>query len=506
MHSMFNPWNSGNQRFTAILITILVAFAIAANATAQPAGQTTFDRIDRFVESQMRAHRIPGLALAVVQGDQIVHSAGFGEAGPNRAMTPQTPLYIGSVSKSITALAVMQLVEAGEIDLDAPVQQYIPWFQVADDAASDDITVRHLLNQNSGLSEASYTTTLPAGTTLEDAVRNLRTAPVDAPVGSEYNYFSPNYDTLGLIVERVSGQSFAQYTQENVFALLDMQNSTANPDVSAQIGLAQGHTAVFGFPVARRTGAHEYDVPSGWIASSAEDMAHFLIAQLNGGIYGDHRVLSPQGVKTMHTPLDKIDSPYAMGWEVTEQEDVRLVWHNGDVETFHANVTMLPEHGYGIVYLANLNGFLPSFFAWPALESGLVDILLDTEPSTGLSVSLISIVLVVVVALDIFQSTRSLFKLPGWWQDNQDKSARQLAPGIAWDLLFPILVLLAVQAGLNALLEGRFNWLWAIRLAPGMIAWLFLGTALKSLRGLVKMWYLLNRHRQTQVEEAPSYG
>ena len=104
--------------------------------------------------------RIPGLALAIVRGDQIVYLKGYGRADASgRPVTPQTPFLIGSITKSFTALAVMQLVEAGTVDLDAPVQRYIPWFRVADPRASAQITVRHLLTMTSGLPQ-SYETQL----------------------------------------------------------------------------------------------------------------------------------------------------------------------------------------------------------------------------------------------------------------------------------------------------------------------------------------------------------
>ena len=121
--------------------------------------------IDRYVRSEMDAQRIPGLALGIVQGDRIVHVQGYGQTERSgRDVTPQTPFLIGSVTKSFTALAIMQLSEAGRVDLDAPVQRYLPWWQVADPDASTKITVRHLLYQVSGLSRATGNAYRPAGT------------------------------------------------------------------------------------------------------------------------------------------------------------------------------------------------------------------------------------------------------------------------------------------------------------------------------------------------------
>jgi CubicO group peptidase (beta-lactamase class C family) len=108
--------------------------------------------IAHYLHGVRRALHLPGLSIAVVQGGRMVYSRGLGRACSGRAMMAQTPLIIGSLSKGITALAVMQLVEAGKLDLDAPVQQYLPWFRLADPEASAHITTRHLLTHTSGIS------------------------------------------------------------------------------------------------------------------------------------------------------------------------------------------------------------------------------------------------------------------------------------------------------------------------------------------------------------------
>ena len=105
-----------------------------------------FEEIDAHIERQMERLNMPGVALAIVEGDKVVYLRGFGRARPGgEAPTPQTPFIIGSLTKSFTALAVMQLAEDGKVELDDPVQRYLPWFRVADPLASARITVRHLL-------------------------------------------------------------------------------------------------------------------------------------------------------------------------------------------------------------------------------------------------------------------------------------------------------------------------------------------------------------------------
>jgi hypothetical protein len=128
-----------------VVFALTQAFTTDGTASAQAEG-TDFSAIDAYVQKEVRETRLPGASLGIVKGDEIVHVQGFGEADDSgRAVTPQTPFLIGSNGKSFTALAIMQLVEDGKVELDAPVQRYIPWFRVADPDASKRITVRHLL-------------------------------------------------------------------------------------------------------------------------------------------------------------------------------------------------------------------------------------------------------------------------------------------------------------------------------------------------------------------------
>src|SRR5882724_6858193 len=108
--------------------------------------------IDKYIQDKMRRTHLPGLAIGIIRHGKVIFLQGYGSAGAGRAVAPQTPFIIGSLSKSITALAIMQLVEQGLLDLDTSIQHYIPWFRVADKEASTRITVRHTLTHTSGLS------------------------------------------------------------------------------------------------------------------------------------------------------------------------------------------------------------------------------------------------------------------------------------------------------------------------------------------------------------------
>ena len=139
----------------------------------------------------------------------------------------------------------MQLVEQGKLSLDAPVQTYLPWFRVADPQASQQITIRHLLQHTSGLSESGYVVNLSPDTSIEIMVRDLSHARLGAPVGTKMQYFNPGYSILGLIIETISGQSYGDFINDHIFTPLKMTNSFTDPTEANAAGLSQGYSQFF---------------------------------------------------------------------------------------------------------------------------------------------------------------------------------------------------------------------------------------------------------------------
>jgi CubicO group peptidase (beta-lactamase class C family) len=180
-----------------------------STASTADGQEPDFTAIDAYIEGEMEADRVPGLALAIVRGDRIVHLRSFGEAGPGgHPVTPRTTFILGSMSKSFTALAIMQLAEQGKVKLDAPVQRYLPWFHVASPEASARITLRHLLNQTSGLPE-NASRARGADSALEAHVRALSDVGLAHPPGAAYEYSSPNRTLLDLRVRHPASRRTA---------------------------------------------------------------------------------------------------------------------------------------------------------------------------------------------------------------------------------------------------------------------------------------------------------
>ena len=412
------------RRRSIIIAVALGAFVLgAAYLVSKPGSDTPaangagagpkYAEIESFVQDEMAAQRVPGLALGIVEDGRLAYVRGFGKADDSgRAVTPQTPFIIGSVAKSFTALAIMQLVEAKKIDLDAPVQRYLPWFRVADEQASAEITVQHLLNHTSGISTKTGRSYQGNGdtsdTALEQAVRKLKSAELSAPVGSKHQYSTINYSVLGLIVQTVAGQSYESYVQTKIFDPLKMQNSYTSEAAAQPAGLATGYNYWFGRPRASHQAYNRGLIPAGYLIASAEDMTHYVVAQLDGGQYEGTSLLSSGGIGELHRPAvqtPKEDTSYGMGWFVGPLNDIPVVHHQGETFNFHSNVVLIPQSHKGVVVLMNAENSLDLFTAgrMGTIAAGVASLVEGQEPPSPPSNIAIFIVYAALFALLVLQ-------------------------------------------------------------------------------------------------------
>jgi CubicO group peptidase (beta-lactamase class C family) len=368
-----------SRRAPAKPVTAGTSSAAPGAVPCDASDAASYDAIDAYVEGEMRRLKMPGASLAIVQGDKIVHMRGFGRARPGGgAPTPQTPFPIASLTKSFTALAVMQLVEAGKIELDAPVQRYLPWFRVADPEASAQMTVRHLLIQTSGLPTLTgeiLCADLDSNPgAAERQARGLSTLVLTRPVGSAHEYSNSNYQLLGLILEVASGESYADYVQRHILTPLGMSHTYTSQAVAKENGLAVGYQYWFAVPFAApNMPLSQGGLAGGGLISTAEDMARYLIAHLNGGRCGDAQVLSAAGIDELHRGAADIGpeavpsdlglvrpllediqmGQYGMGWFVDKIGETNVVSHGGTLPDFASHMAILPEQKTGLVLLLN---------------------------------------------------------------------------------------------------------------------------------------------------------
>jgi CubicO group peptidase (beta-lactamase class C family) len=412
----------------ALLTLAVLLPTVSAGAVSTRNSPTDFAAIDAYIEQQMRDLSIPGLAIGVVQGDQIVHLKGFGIAGPDgRAVTPQTPFQLASLVKPMTGVAIMQLVEAGKIDLDAPVQRYLPTFRVADETVSAQITVRHLLYHTSGLPGTVGMEYALSGDARPDAlearVEALRAVSLNRPIGASYEYSNAGYMILGLIVQVVSGQPYEGYMREHLFTPLQMQQTFTDWTEARSHGAASGYRYRFGVPVPGEIAIDRASLPSGGVTASVEDVTHFLVAQLNGGRFGDTAILSPAGIAEMQRPVAQTpagDEFYAMDWGVRPIGSMPAVSKGGDNADFKTMMILIPEQHLGLVVLTNSNKRFDSFLGdmrLPLIPVGVAQLLLG-QPATVFPASstptLLYAVLLLAIAVQIAGMARTATLLRRW--------------------------------------------------------------------------------------------
>ena len=318
----------------------ILSSTVAWAAAVSPAPD--FSVVDHYLNACREKNRVPGIAIAVVEGDKTVYLKGYGIADPSgRPATPQTPFLLGSTSKSFTALALLQLVEQGKLDLDAPVKKYLPWFSMRDGAAgrnaSERITLRQLLHHTSGIPNPTGETALVHDNHRSDAlemqVRSFAQAELARPPGSGMEYANANYQIAGLVVQTVSGMSIEDYIAGRIFGPLEMKHSHTSPEAAVRDGLATGYRYWFNHPIAfSRQPYPRGCFPSGFMISSAEDLGHWLIAHMNNGLYHGTAVISSNGMAILHRPdLNN----YAMGWEVRPD----ALEHGGHLSCFGSYLT-----------------------------------------------------------------------------------------------------------------------------------------------------------------------
>lgn len=348
-----------------VLLVLSVCFPFQAvtarplSAPADPAELEAF--LDGVLVSAMDAYRVPGAVVVVVREGQILLAKGYGFADLESRLPvdPAATLFRpGSVSKLFTWTAVMQLVEAGKLDLDADINTYLDFNIPA--TFAEPITLRHILTHTPGFEDKGdglFVLNPQELISLEEYVKNYQPARVFPP-GSRGAY--SNYATAlaGYIVERVSGQPFNLYVNEHIFQPLGMEHATFEqplpPDLAGD--MASGYNDQRGKYL---KGGFEYVVgaPAGSLSASGMDMARFMIAHLQDGEYNGRRILETQTARRMHSPLRTADSRLAggmaHGFFYQEINGRYTLSHGGDTMLFHSFLLLLPESQTGLFVSTN---------------------------------------------------------------------------------------------------------------------------------------------------------
>lgn len=341
--------------FSAICFLYKVSNLQLTYAKAQTKNDT-FNNIDTYLQSCVKNAHIPSMSITIVNKDKVLFSQNYGDC-----KNCDVPFLLGSVSKSFTAVCIMQLVEQNKIDLNAAIAVYLP-----NATDGDKITVSQLLNHTSGLGEH----------------QNLKNYKIITKQGI-HNYANVNYSLLGEIIETVSGQPYNTYITESLFAPLGLSHTAAAFDKSIENGLINGYTNYWGFHIKNN---HKYPlsknawitVPAGYLSASTNDLGKYLQMYLNGG----NNIISQQSIDTMFYGdtvyiEDAIPYWYGYGWAMVRQPfSEPVLRHSGLIETGTSCIFILPEREIGIAITANVNDYFVTNNMMDQLGWGVVAILL----------------------------------------------------------------------------------------------------------------------------------
>ena len=322
------------------------------------------------VQRWMDEKRIPGLALALVSEQETAYTHGFGvtsvEDGAT-AVTLETVFLIASVTKMLVGTALMRLVESGQLTLDAPITTYLPDFHfTVADGAEEHITLRQLLSHTSGLCTFRGDFSSSEADGLTRFVREaLPSYPSLLPPGIAWLYSNAGFALLAYIAETVTGRAFRDLMAELVFDLLEMRRTTFDPLVAMTYPMAQSHVID---PDGHLHLEHRFiqntaiDASSG-LWSTAEDLAHVAQMYLNHGSFHGQRILSPETIREMQTPLVRLwtlrNEGYGLAFATEEYKGVSLVRHNGGGRgSYGACFYLAPGEHVGVIALANRPGFI----------------------------------------------------------------------------------------------------------------------------------------------------
>lgn len=339
------------------------------------------NRFENFVLDTMQRRQLPGLAVAIVKGNQIVYLNGFGvkELGSSDPIDIHTIFRLASVSKGFASVLTGVLVDHGVLHWDDKVVKYLPNFRLYDAKNTQNLTIRHLLSHTTGLPQHTYSDLVEQNLALSDMIDRLSSVPLIAPVGKIYTYQNVIYSLIGEVVQAATGKSYQDLVAELIFEPLGMVDASVGKDgFLSSTNRALPHIQRNGGWITAPVRDAYYNVlPAAGVNASIYDMAQWLRAML-GGV--PHAV-SQQTIQEVTTPWirsprerwkhrwrDQVrDAHYGLGWRIYDYAGHKLVYHGGWIQGYRAEIGFMPDQKIGIAVLMNFESlvaieFLPTFF------------------------------------------------------------------------------------------------------------------------------------------------
>lgn len=344
---------------TKNLIAILLLLCVSANADAQETSDRFKEQLEPVIKQVMQQAGMPGFAIAIVENQRVVYSAGFGVRNLNskERMTASSLFHMASITKPFVATSIVQLWEQGKIDLDATVVKYLPYFRLADERYKR-ITVRQMLSHISGMPDVQdYEWNKPQydDGALERYVRSLGDRSLIAEPGARMQYSNMAFEVLGDVIAKVSGMSFEDYVKRNILEPLGMKSSTLLVKQADPQLLTTPHvqSTSYEVEVSKVFPYNRMHSPSSTLYSNVLDMSRWAIANMNRGELDGKRILKSSTYDLMWKPAGEQFPQIGISWFLNKYKDNAVVTHSGGDTGFVSNLMLLPEKKIAVVMMSN---------------------------------------------------------------------------------------------------------------------------------------------------------
>jgi serine beta-lactamase-like protein LACTB len=341
------------------LRVLLLFISIASRLTicvGQPPPQLTPGQvgdIEKTITAFMTSNHAPSVSIAVVKEGKLAWTGAYGFSDLENFVPAKTStMYrLASISKPITATAILQLVQAGKIDLDAPAQKYCPAYP----PKGQTITTRELLGHLAGVRHYKNPEELNSTrhyTSMVDSLDFFKSDPLDLEPGTTFHYSTFGFSILGCEVEGASGMGFMDYLQRNIFQPAGMEQIRADDSYAIIPNRARGYRkSLTGDVVNAYLADTSNKIPGGGLISTSIDLADFAMATMQGTL------VTKASQEQMWTPQKTRDGKatgYGLGWGVEDWKGERKIAHSGGQPGTSTDLVMLPEHGFAVAVMCNL--------------------------------------------------------------------------------------------------------------------------------------------------------
>jgi len=335
----------------------------------------TLKNFDDYINQALADWHIPGAAVAVVKGDKVLHSGGYGLRDRQQGLpvTENTRFPIASMTKPFTAMGAAILVDDGLLDWDQPVRDVLPEFRLYDDYATQHATLRDLLSHRTGLPRHD-STWHGTSKTREEIFEGLRHLKPNADFRSLWQYNNLMFETTGLLCQRVTGSdSWDDFIQTRILDPLNLKSTTPRgpavqgaefTDVALSYQLKNGESTPRPFPITPSLMG-----PAGSMHSTLNDMVAWLKVHTNEGKSNGVQLVSPYNLQQMHTPHMLIPATvpqtqmfnnclfaYGLGWFIEPYQGVTLIHHGGNIDGYSLMAAFVPQEQLAVVVLTNIQG------------------------------------------------------------------------------------------------------------------------------------------------------